>query len=220
LRNVLVHALGQQQFRTRIDGDNSWVEGAAEERVELRDGAVVIVRPVRPEDRELFVAGFERMSPESRYRRFFMHKQKLTDRELDMFTNLDHEHAEAIGAIDPVTGEGAGVARLHRHEDDPTVAEAAVTVVDDWQGRGLGGVLLDRLVARARELGVERFDASLLTSNRAMLRLFEQLGCMRSHREDDQVLAIDVTLSVAEDEDEALTAALKSVADGSAAVAS
>jgi RimJ/RimL family protein N-acetyltransferase len=190
-----------------------------EERVRLRDGSAVIVRAVRPEDRELFAAGFERMSDESRYRRFMSHKKKLSDRELEFFTRLDHELHEAIGALGADSGDGAGVARMHRRPEDPSIAEAAVTVVDDWQGRGLGGVLLDRLTARARELGVRHFEATLFTTNKAMLRLFEKLGCMRSHREDLDVLAIDVELPLgAAADDEALSTALRSVAEGSSAV--
>src|SRR3954463_1268976 len=154
-----------------------------EERVRLRDGSRVIVRPVRPGGRGLFVAGFERMSGESRYRRFMSHKKKLSERELDFFTRLDHDLHEAIGAIDAATGGAAGGARLHPRADDPQVAEAAVTVVDDWQGKGLGGLLLQRLTARARELDVKHFEASLFTTNKAMLRLFEKLGCMRLERE-------------------------------------
>jgi RimJ/RimL family protein N-acetyltransferase len=219
------------RFRTRIAGDNSIWEVPLESRdnpveepagegahVRLRDGAKVLVRPVRPDDRPLFVAGFERMSEESRYRRFFSHKKKLSERELDFFTNLDHRRHEAIGAIDESTGEGIGVARMHVSEGDPELAEAAVTVVDDWQGRGLGSLLLDRLTARARELGVHRFEASLLTGHRAMLTLFDQLGCMTAHHEAPDVMTIDVELPVAE-EDEALGVALKSVAEGHAAVA-
>src|SRR3954451_9879065 len=188
-----------------------------EERVSLRDGSTVIVRPVRPEDRELFAAGFERMSGESRYRRFMSHKKKLSDRELDFFTRLDHDLHEAIGALDAETGAGAGVARMHRHPEDPSIAEAAVTVVDDWQGRGLGGVLLERLTARARELGVKHFEATLFTTNKAMLRLFEKLGCMRLEREGLDVLVIDVELPVSESP-EALSTALRSVAEGTSEV--
>jgi RimJ/RimL family protein N-acetyltransferase len=222
--------LGPHQFRTRIAGDNSCWEVFLEpdpkpvedpvaggERVRLRDGAEVLVRPVRPEDRELFVAGFQRMSEESRYRRFLSYKKKLSERELDFFTNLDHHRHEAIGAIDERTGEGVGVARMHVREDEPEVAEAAVTVVDGWQGRGLGKLLLSRIARRAREAGVHRFEASLLTTNKAMLTLFDQLGCMRAHRDSLDVMTIDVELPVAE-ADEALGAALKSVAEGSAAV--
>jgi GNAT superfamily N-acetyltransferase len=189
------------------------------EHVTLRDGSTVLVRAVRPGDRELFAKGFESMSGESRYRRFMSHKKKLSERELDFFTHLDHDRHEAIGAIDVATGEGAGVARMHRSPDDPAVAEAAVTVVDEWQGRGLGSVLLGRLTERARELGVQRFEASLFTTNRAMLHMFERLGCMRSQREGLDVLVIDVELPVGES-DEALGAALRSVAEGSTEVAS
>jgi RimJ/RimL family protein N-acetyltransferase len=190
-----------------------------EERVRLRDSSCVIVRPVRPEDRELFVAGFERMSEESRYRRFMAHKKRLSDRELDFFTRLDHAAHEAIGALEEASGDGVGVARLHRHEDDPSVAEAAVTIVDDWQGRGVGGVLLERLTDRARALGVRRFDASLFTDNRAMLALFQRLGCMKSHRDGPDVLMIDVELPLDEERGEALDAALRCVAEGNAEVA-
>jgi len=177
----------------------------------------VLVRAVRPDDRDLFVEGFERMSGESRYRRFMSHKKKLSERELDFFTQLDHDRHEAIGAIDVSTGNGVGVARMHRSEDDRELAEAAVTVVDDWQGRGLGGLLLGRLTERARELGVHRFEASLFTSNRAMLSLFERLGCMRAQRQGLDLLEIDVELPVGESE-EALSTALRSVAEGSSEV--
>lgn len=188
-----------------------------EEHVRLHDGSRVLVRRVRPDDRELFVAGFERMSGESRYRRFMSHKKRLSDQELDFFTRLDHDLHEAIGAIDEATGDGVGVARMHRRDDDPEVAEAAVTVVDDWQGRGLGGLLLDRLSARARELGVKRFEASLFTTNRAMLTLFQRVGCTHAHRESLDVTTVDVELPVG-DEDEVLSTALRSVAEGSSAV--
>src|SRR3954454_12874246 len=97
------------------------------EHVQLRDGSTVHVRAVRAGDRDLFVAAFERMSGESRYRRFMSHKKRLSERELDFFTRLDHDRHEAVGAIDVATDEGVGVARMHRRDDDPSVAEAAVT---------------------------------------------------------------------------------------------
>jgi RimJ/RimL family protein N-acetyltransferase len=179
----------------------------------LRDGSNVVVRDVRPDDRELFVKGFEDLSEESRYRRFMFHKKGLREKELDFFTQVDHHDHEAIGAIDPETGQGIGVARMVRCSDDPAAAEAAVTVVDAWQGRGVGALLLERLAERAREVDVQRFRATLQTGNKAMAALFDRLGCMRSRRGSGDQLSIDVELPVAA-QDDALAAALRSAAAG------
>jgi GNAT superfamily N-acetyltransferase len=183
------------------------------ERVRLRDGATVLIRPVRPDDRPLFVAGFERLGEQSRYARFLGLKKRLRDDELRFFTDVDHRDHEALGAIDEASGEGVGVARMIRLPDRHDVAEAAVAVVDDWQGRGVGKALLERLVARARALGVTHFQATLLTRNKAMLSLFDRLGCMRSRRDDHDVQTIDVELP-AEGREGALGAALRIAARG------
>jgi len=185
-----------------------------EARVHLRDGSEVLIRQVVPEDRELFVEGFEHFGMESRQSRFLGVKKSLTERELDFLTRVDHERHEAIGAIDVATGEGVGVARMVRPEDgDQTCAEAAVAVVDPWQGRGLGALLLERLVERAGELGVTHFSASLRTDNRAMLALFKQIGAVSLVERQGEVSTIDVQLPV-ESEDNALGEALRCAAAG------
>jgi RimJ/RimL family protein N-acetyltransferase len=166
------------------------------ERVRLRDGTDVLIRPVRPEDRPLFVAGFERLSEESRHQRFLAYKRRLTERELAYFTEVDHEDHEAIGALHPGTGEGLGVARYVRLEPGGEQAEAAVVVADAWQGRGLGTALLRRLAERAAAAGVRTFCASVLTENRRMLRLVERLGEVRRRADDGQVVQLDVALDV------------------------
>ena len=142
--------------------------------VELPDGSPVHIRPIRPEDREALAAAFERLSPESRYRRFFAPVARLRERELDYLTIVDHHDHEALVAFDEATGEGIGVARFVRTE--PTVAEPAIVVADDWQGRGLAKHLLDALVDRAREEGVRRFVAPVLADNAAAIRILERLG--------------------------------------------
>src|SRR3954451_14656825 len=131
------------------------------EYVPLRDGAEVLVRPVRPEDKPLFGAGWSHLSDASVYKRFLVPRDALTVDELAFFTELDHVDHEAIGALDPVSGEGVGVARYVRDRERPHVAEAAVTVVDAWQHRGLGSRLLRRLCARAAENRIKVFTASL-----------------------------------------------------------
>ena len=82
--------------------------------VTLRDGAQVDVRPVEPEDRAALAEGFERLSPESRYRRFFGPMPRLSDRDLDYLTRVDHHDHEALVAVDALTGDGIGVARYVR----------------------------------------------------------------------------------------------------------
>ena len=131
---------------------------------------------MRPEDKPLFARGWERFGEESRYRRFMGVKRRLTTAELSFFTEIDHVDHEAIGALDPETGEGLGVARYVRDAERPHAAEAAVSVIDAMQGRGLGGLLLRRLCHRAAQNGIRVFTAELLTSNHTMLHLFEKLG--------------------------------------------
>jgi GNAT superfamily N-acetyltransferase len=174
-------------------------EPSTGENVRLRDGAHVLVRAVRPDDKPLFVAGFERLSEESRYLRFMGYKKLLSVRDLEFFTELDHADHEAIGAIDPFTGEGLAVARYMRLAHDRSSAEAAVAVIDAWQGRGLGSVLLERLVERAREHGIERFEATLFTDNRAMLTLFQRIGEVEVLSHEGQAMEIDVALSTGDD---------------------
>jgi RimJ/RimL family protein N-acetyltransferase/nucleotide-binding universal stress UspA family protein len=143
-------------------------------QLELRDGTSLLLRPIDASDRELLAAGFERLSPQSRYRRFFSPVAELSKRQLDYLTDVDHHDHEALVAVDPETGGLAGVARYVR--TDPEVAEPAIVVGDDWQGRGLGALLLDALADRAREEGVECFVAPVLSENRGAIRLFERLG--------------------------------------------
>jgi RimJ/RimL family protein N-acetyltransferase len=146
------------------------------ERVTLRDGAVVVVRQVRPGDADLLAEGFARLSEESRRLRFLSGKERLTTAELRYFTEVDHHDHEALGALDETDGRGLGVARYIRHADDPEAAEVAVTVVDEWQRRGLGTELLSRLIDRAREEGVHRFTALVSADNDATIRLLQGVG--------------------------------------------
>jgi len=146
---------------------------------ELRDGSRVKVRPVRKADAALLLRGFQRLSEESRYRRFLCSMPELSEAMVRYLTDVDHHDHEAIVALDPETGEGVGVARYVRDRDRPERAEAAVTVIDDWQGRGLGTLLLELLAVRAREEGIGRFTALMLASNDDMMQLLESLGPVR-----------------------------------------
>ena len=118
--------------------------------IELRDGSRVRIRQCRRTDRDLLVRGFERLSPESRYRRFLTPMHELDQKTLRYLTDLDHRDHEAMFALDE-SGEGVGVARYVRSAVRPDTAEVAVAVVDAWQGRGLGTLLLQAISVRARD---------------------------------------------------------------------
>jgi GNAT superfamily N-acetyltransferase len=151
------------------------------EVVALRDGSRLVVRPIRPDDKEAIVAGFERLSPQSRYRRFFAPLERLSDRDLAYLTEVDHRDHEALIGFEESTREPVGVARFIRAAD-PTEAEVAVTVVDDWQGRGAASAMLDLLVRRARDEGITHFLALVLSENREALELFDHLAPQGSER--------------------------------------
>jgi GNAT superfamily N-acetyltransferase len=103
-------------------------------------------------------------------------KKQLSGAELRYFTELDHRDHEALGAVSQADGRGVGVARYVRDADDPQAAELAVTVVDEWQGRGLGTELLTRLSDRARSEGICRFTALVAEDNMVMAGLLRNMS--------------------------------------------
>ena len=184
------------------------------ERVLLRDGTEVALRPIREEDKDAVQSAFDRMSEDSRYKRFFTLSPQLSDRELAYLTEVDHHDHEALVAYLPGTGESLGVSRFVRSKEDPEEAEVATVVVDDWQSRGIGTLLIDRLSARAREEGIQRFTSELLASNRRAIDLFRRMGAVRSESDEPTYTRLTLELAPATGADEPLTHALRAAARG------
>jgi GNAT superfamily N-acetyltransferase len=149
----------------------------------LRDGTELEVRPIRAADKDGLRDAFERMSPESRYRRFFSPVKELSDRDLAYLAEIDHHDHEALVAIAPDVGIVA-VARFVRADEGR--AEASIAVTDDWQGRGLGTGLLELLAGRAREEGITHFVALVLAENRDALDLFESFAPKSPREKTDE----------------------------------
>ena len=154
---------------------------ASAEAIELRDGSRMVVRPIRPDDKDAIAAGFDRLSAQSRYRRFFAPLTELGEVELAYLTEVDHRDHEALIAFDVDTREPVGVARFIRNAE-PHEAEVAVTVIDHWQGRGVASMLLDCLVQRAREEGITHFLAIVLSDNREAIEMFDSVAPPGSSR--------------------------------------
>ena len=135
----------------------------------------VIFRPIRREDRAALAAGFYRLSAKSRERRFLGPKPRLTAGELDYLTRVDHVTHEAIVAIDR-RGRMVGVARYATWPDERAIADLAVTVADDWHGRGLGTALARRVMEAARCNRIAVLTGSTLWDNEPARRLLHRLG--------------------------------------------
>jgi RimJ/RimL family protein N-acetyltransferase len=163
----------------------------------LADGQRVVLRHVRPSDASELRRAFERLSPESRYRRFFGGLAQLSDPVLRYLTEVDgHDHVAIVATCDSPdlkTERGLGVARFVRLKEEPTVAEAAVTVVDDVQRKGLGRLLATTLAESARERGVRTFRAEVLAENEPMRALMKEIGAAERGR-DAGVVTYDVAL--------------------------
>lgn len=149
-----------------VDGDAP--EG---EVVVLADGGRVLIRPIRPTDREELAARYLELSPAARRLRFFNAPDHLSERLLDYLMDVDGDDRSALAAfaIDDEGAPGVGIARYARSREEPDTAEAAVTVLDAYQNRGIATALLLRLADEARRNGISTFTASVMWENRALL---------------------------------------------------
>jgi len=180
------------------------------EHATLRDGTPIVMRLVLPGDKDVLRAGFDKLSPESRYARFLAPKAQLSDDELRYLCDIDHEEHFAIGAIlddsddereddgdggqRPRAPIGLGIARFIRLADPPNTAEAAIAVADEVQHQGLGQLLFLRLVAAAAERGIATFRCEVLSTNAGMAGLITQVAPDRTIEVGDGVMSIEITL--------------------------
>lgn len=160
--------------------------------VVLDDGTRVLIRPIRAGDKRLLQEGIQRLSPQSRYLRFLHYLERLTAAELRYLTEIDYRDHFAWVAIslDQPDQIGLGVARYIRDKTRPTQAEAAVAVIDDYQGRGLGRLLLTRLADSARENGVDAFIAYLAPESPVVNHLLQNVAAATTSNEDGLVKVI------------------------------
>lgn len=165
------------------------------ERVTLRTGASVLLRPIRPDDAALEQAFVAALAPETRYFRFMMNVRELTPGMIERFTQIDYRHELALIALEgESTGEGTGermcaVARITPsggHEE----CEFAIVVGEWMQGSGLGRALMDRLMAAAAERGYRSIYGLVLAENVRMLGFCESLGFRATADEEDPALIV------------------------------
>jgi RimJ/RimL family protein N-acetyltransferase len=146
------------------------------ERLTLADGVDVEIRPLGRGDREALASAVARLSERSRYLRFASAKPRLTERELETFTELDRHSNDALVATDAITRDLVGVARFAALPGKEGGVDVAVTVGDSWQGRGVGTALLARLIERAREEGHLALHADVLAENTRSIAMLRRAG--------------------------------------------
>ncbi|MEV4563950.1 GNAT family N-acetyltransferase [Nonomuraea sp. NPDC049419] len=159
--------------------------------VVLADGGTAHVRPIRPADADRLRSFYSRLSDESIYFRFFGPRPRLSDREVERFTNVDYDNRVAL--IATIGTEMVAVIRYDR--TGPGEAEVAFLVEDAHQGRGVASVLLEHLAATARERGIERFIADVLPANMRMTGLLRQAGYTAQSQFEDGVVRMTLDLT-------------------------
>jgi GNAT superfamily N-acetyltransferase len=183
----------------------------------LRSGDRVRLRPLIASDRDGIAAAYRRMSRESKRMRFFVPLAELTPEMLTELSEVDHfDHAAWLALVEEDgRWTGIGIARYIRDSLRPTTAEAAVTVVDSFQGHGIGTVLLEVLTLAALDHGIAKFVGQVLRDNDRMLSVLRHA---HAHFEFDEpgVLRFEIDLPERVDElrDTSLYRVLKAVAEG------
>lgn len=138
------------------------------------DGSVVHIRPVTADDTEQLRAMHRRMSPESRYLRYFSAVGEISDSQLRLMTDVDYSSRVCLVAQRGEDLVAAG--SYYTDAQKPGSAEVAFSVQDDQQRRGLGSILLEHLAAAAQECGIGRFTAEVLGENKKMMSVFLEAG--------------------------------------------
>jgi RimJ/RimL family protein N-acetyltransferase len=162
--------------------------------ITLSDGRELAVRPITPASKPVIAAAMARMSPQSIRRRFFAPRRELSEAELHRLTALDGWNQYALGACTRGEGgtvEGVGVARFARTPEASPTAELAITVIDAFQGLGVGKALIARLFDAATARGIRTLHAIVLPDNEAIIALLQRHApWARWRRHDENLMAV------------------------------
>jgi RimJ/RimL family protein N-acetyltransferase len=142
----------------------------------LRNGRRIQIRALRLEDEDDILAAVRRASSQSMFRRFFAAKRDFSDQEVAYFLNIDYATHVALVAVAEEEGRPAILGGGRYIISDPQKAEVAFVIIDEYQGQGIGTMLLRHLTAIARNAGVKEITAEILPENRPMLKVFENSG--------------------------------------------
>jgi RimJ/RimL family protein N-acetyltransferase len=161
----------------------------------LRNGERMEIRAVRPQDRDDLMDAVSRTSSESLYRRFFAVRRHFSETEESFYLNIDFVTHVALVALAEENGQPIIVGGGRYVVSQPGQAEVAFTVVDKYQGKGLGAALLRHLAIIARGAGLRELVAYVLPDNRAMLKVFEKSGLKYSAKREAGSIYVSLGLT-------------------------
>jgi RimJ/RimL family protein N-acetyltransferase len=160
----------------------------------LRDGCEVKIRALRPDDKNDMLAAVGRTSTQSLQRRFFVVKRGFSEKEIAFFMDLDFVNHVALVALGEEEGRSVIIGGARYVVTQPGQAEIAFVVIDDYQGKGLGTLLMRHLSIIAGNAGLKELIAEVLPENAAMRKVFEKFGFQAQRTRDPQVLHLVLKL--------------------------
>ena len=163
-------------------------------RETLRDGSIIEIRALKPEDEAGMLAAVERTSAQSLQRRFFVMKRSFSEKERTYFMQVDFSKHVALVATAQEDGQPVIIGGGRYIVFEPGRAEMAFIVVDTWQGRGIGSILMRHLVTIARDSALTELTAEILPENTAILKVFGKFGFRPAARRDPQAEHLELKL--------------------------
>ena len=160
-----------------------------------KDGTPVEIRALRPQDEADMLAALAQTSAQSLQRRFFVMKRHFSDKERNFFMEVDFKNHVALVGLAEAAARNVIVAGGRYIVFEPRRAEMAFVVIDTWQGRGIGSMLMRHLIKIARDAGLTELTAEVLPENTAMLKVFGKFGFRPAPRRDPQIIHLSLKLT-------------------------
>ena len=160
----------------------------------MRSGREVEIRALRPDDKDDMLAAVGRTGTQSLQRRFFVIKRGFSEKEIAFFMNIDFANHVALVALADEGGRKAIIGGGRYIITEPGHAEIAFVVIDDYQGQGIGTLLMRHLAVIARKVGLKALIADVLPENAAMRKVFSKFGFRARRGLDPQVVHLVLTL--------------------------
>jgi acetyltransferase len=159
------------------------------------DGALLLIRPIKPDDATLLVDFFDYLSEQTIFYRFLANLENLPPEWVEHFTRIDYNRDVALVVVEKSDGKDRilGVCRIMRNPGS-TRGEVAIVVGDQWQGNAIGSALLSQCIQIARELGMHSLWGLLSTENSKALSLAEKFGFRPKGHSELGTMEVEMTL--------------------------